>query len=213
MQKVFDFSALLARAWQIYQQNAVAMSIMVGLAGLFTLLLGGIALQIHLYAMYAVLLLIAGPIWSGFYVVALRAARGRKVKTGEFLEAFPLAGQSILLNIAMFIFSLAGLVVCLIPMFFVFALYLPAYLFMIEDRQGFWRAMESSRIFTLDNFLPWLQLMFIVLALIIGGFTLCFVGIVVTLPIAVLLVALAYEQQRHGLIPPAEADAATPSPL
>lgn len=210
MDKAFDYGDLFGRAWEIFRQNAVTMVIVTLLAGGFALLVTSLAGQISTRLDNLVPVLITGPLSVGFFLMSLRAARGRKVGFGDFTEAFPLAGQSIVLHIIFTVFATIGFIICVLPMFFVIALYLPVYLFLIEDRRGFWHAMESSRKFVLDNFLPWLLLAFIYIALNIVGLVLCLVGSLVTFPVSTLMVVLAYDQQRNARFATADTDEPAP---
>jgi len=147
-------------------------------------------------------LLVQGPLAYGLYVAALGATRGRTVEFTEVFSGFQRFVPAFLAGLLIGIFTLIGMVFCIIPGIIVSILYLPAYLYMIDEGLDFWPAMEKSRTVVWDNFGQWGLLMVAIIVMNIVGAIPCGLGLFITIPLTLMAITKAYEIQRGSAGPP-----------
>lgn len=147
-------------------------------------------------------LLIQGPLAYGLYVVALGAVRGRKVEFPEIFSGFQRFVPAFIAGLLIGVFTAIGMLCCIVPGIIVSILYLPAYLYMIDEGLDFWPAMEKSRTVVWENFGQWLLLMLAIMGLNLIGAVCCGVGLFITIPLTLVAIAKAYEIQRGSAVPP-----------
>lgn len=147
-------------------------------------------------------LIIQGPLTYGLYVVALGATRGRSVEFSELFAGLQKFVPTFVAGLLIGLFTMIGSVFCLIPGILVAILYLPTYLYMIDEGLDFWPAMEKSRTVVWENLGQW-ALLFVALVLLnIVGLLCCGVGLVLTGALSILTITKAYEIQRGSAGPP-----------
>ncbi len=188
----FDIGKLVGRAWEAFTKNVPAM-----VGGFAIIAAVGIAIQFLIPIPIVNLLVgwvITGPLALGYYAAALRCARGETAAIGDIFNGFqrflPAAMAMVLISIA----TTIGAVLCILPGLFIALLYMLTYLFMHDNTLDFWPAMERSRTAVMANLGQWLLVFLTFVILIIVGIVLFGVGVLVTGPLAVLVVAAAYEQ-------------------
>ena len=192
----FNFGDLLGRAWEIFKNNAGVFVGAVLVTALIILVGSSIAQLIHQYLASLVSAILVGPFMLGLAKMSLAGARGQQVQFATLFEGFNNAVHAILANVLMTIFFTVGFMCLIIPGVLIYTLYITTFLFMADGQRDFWGAMESSRRLSQANFMQWLLVAIIAFVLYVAGMALCGVGVLVTAPIALLFVALAYETQR-----------------
>ncbi|MBI2432732.1 MAG: hypothetical protein HYV26_07675, partial [Candidatus Hydrogenedentes bacterium] len=191
-------SDLLSRAWTIFTKNAVPYVAAVIVVGLIIVVANAIGLLVHQAVGTMLTILVMGPLALGLCKMGLTGARGGVVNFATLFEGRENIVNATLANHFISIFVAIGFVFCFLPAFLVKALYLTTYFFMLEGPKDFWGAMESSRKFVMSNFVQWLIVTVVAAVLNIAGVCLCGVGVLVSMPVTVIFIALAYDQQRHG---------------
>ena len=147
-------------------------------------------------------LLVQGPLTYGLYVLALGITRGRSVEFSELFTGFQKFVPTFVAGLLIGLFTLIGSFLCVIPGILVAILYLPTYLYMIDEGLDFWPAMEKSRTVVWENLGQW-ALLFVALVLLnIVGLLCCGVGLVLTGALSILTITKAYEIQRGSAGPP-----------
>lgn len=193
---------LLARAWEVFKSNAGAF---LG-AALVCLLIYGLThlvlSQVHQTLATLGMILIGGPLQLGLNKMALAGARGQRVNFATLFDGFNNPANAILANLLISVFTMIGFACVVVPGVLIYTLYCTTFLFMVDGTTDFWGAMENSRKFTSENYLQWLLVAVVAIVLMAAGLALCAVGAVVTAPLAMLLIAFAYERQRtSGRLP------------
>jgi uncharacterized membrane protein len=137
-------------------------------------------------------LILMGPMMCSFYYIIFRKMRGEKIEIGDIAKGFSFFLPALLANLVIGIFTGAGFLCCIIPGLVISAMYSFVYPLIIEKNLGFWDAMEESRKIIWPNI--WRFTLFVIVATLVAvaGVLLCFVGILVTIPICFCAYACAY---------------------
>ncbi len=137
--------------------------------------------------------LVIGPLSVGFYLIIFARMRGQDINIGDIAKGFNYFVPAVLANILIFAFVSIGLALCIIPGLLVAALYLFAYVFILEKKLDFWEAMEASRKVVKEHLFE-MTIFVLLLGLInLVGVLLCAVGVVFTIPLTFIATAIAYD--------------------
>ncbi len=185
-----DYAALISEAWGKLKNNLVNFILATIIyAAICTVLT---SLQTSITSL--ILFIIAGPLYLGFAQMALNAARDEKVELGLLFSGFKNFGTACLAGILVNIFVSIGSVLCIIPGILVSTLYMFTFFYMANGVNNFWEAMESSRINVMANFLPWLLLMLVMIALNIIGALALIIGMLITIPLTLIIIAISFDR-------------------
>ena len=188
----FDIGGLVKKSWEIVQRNAAVLIGGILVIALIQGVLSSITAKLGLYN--AGSLIVGGPLMLGYCGVVLRAARGGSPQFGELFEGFQRFLPAFLANLLITIFTTIGMVLCVLPGLFVGMIYCLTYFYMFDKKSDFWPSMESSRQTIMGAFGAWIPVYLVFLLLVIAGAIACGVGLLVTVPIAAVMLALAYDQ-------------------
>jgi uncharacterized membrane protein len=139
-------------------------------------------------------LVIGGHLAAGFYVFALRQARGQPADFGDFWRAFQAFLPFFLLGILTKLLTGIGLVLCILPGIYLAVSYMLVYPILWDTGMDFWDAMELSRKVVTAHWFSWFAFALLIVAMNIAGVLLCGVGLLATIPISYCAVAAAYEE-------------------
>ena len=148
--------------------------------------------------------IVAGPLLAGMFMAVRRRMLERRMDLGDLFNGFTLFIDAFLIFAISAIFSLIGLAFCVFPILIVMALYLFPYLYLVDRRQSFWDAMESSRKLVGRHLLDYIVFGVLLLLLNLLGLILLGVGVLITIPISVAAVAVAYKESVGFNYRPAE---------
>lgn len=135
---------------------------------------------------------ISFPVLAGGFWVALKQVRGESISVGDIFEPFKYLGQifgtAVLYSLALII----GLCLCVIPYFYLLGALSFAALLVVDKGMGPVDALQTSR--TSLGSSAWIMLVFLLVVGFIAGLGVCLfgVGILITMPIYFLGVALHY---------------------
>ena len=193
----FNIGDMVGQSWKIVQNNA---GILIGGAALLIIIQSVIStiLQKILGAGGLAQLILGGPFLLGYFGVTLKAVRGGKPAFEDLFSGFQRFLPAFVANLVISILTGIGFILCILPGIFVAMIYSLTYLYMHDRRLDFWPAMESSRQTVMAALGAWVPLYLVFILLCIVGALACGVGIIVTAPIAVVLLTLAYEQVSGG---------------
>lgn len=213
-QTVFPIGDFFNRGWEVFRNNAGAFVIAtvailgVSIAATAAAGLVGMVLQSILGAFVGNLLgqvvsmaavaATSGPLAVGYYGMARNALGGRSVAWTDIFAGYdqfvPAATAGFLISL----FSTIGILLCVIPGLIVAVIYLPTFAVLADRRGDGWSAMERSRQLVMANPVQWTLIAVLATLLAVGGLLLCFVGLLVTMPVVVLLIAQAYDLETAG---------------
>jgi uncharacterized membrane protein len=137
---------------------------------------------------------VAGPLLGGMFIAARRKILEGRTDLSDLFAGFGQFVDALLIYIITTILELLGLALCIFPIVIVAALYLFPYLFMIDRRLSFWDAMESSRKLVLNDLLAYVWFVVLLLLLNFLGVILLGVGVLVTVPVSIAAITVAYQE-------------------
>jgi uncharacterized membrane protein len=148
---------------------------------------------------------VAGPLLAGMFIAVKRRMLHGRTDLIDLFAGFNLFIDAFLVGILTAIFTVVGLALCIFPALIVTAFYLFAYLFLVDRKLGFWEAMESSRRLVVQDLLGYILFAFLLLLFNLLGLLLLGVGLLVTIPVSVAAVAVAYKETVGFMTAPVEA--------
>ena len=199
-----DFGGWINKGFTMYKENAVALIV----AGLIAGLLIGVTFGI-----------LAGPMIAGLTLMTIRIYDGEKVEIGDVFQGFQFFLPSFLFILVWgFIILLAALLLEMIPILGILAGNIPGLVFgtllifampmIVDKKMDFWAASMAS----IDKVKPlfWPLLGLYVVGQLIGsaGLILCFIGVILTMPISYCIFTAAYRNffpKQGGESKPADA--------
>lgn len=202
----FDIAALIERSWGIVQQNVLAL-----VGGAFAILVieslaNVVAAKLRLPAVGH--LVLGGPLQLAYFGMALRAARGGTPELAEVFSGFNRFLPAFVANLVMTVAAL-GILLCIVPGFVALTLLMLTYCYMSDRNADVGQALRSSYETTMASFKSWALLFLVVCLLNLAGSLACGVGVFISMPVTVVMIALAYDQVERGTASPEpeEADA------
>ncbi|GMT42415.1 MAG: hypothetical protein IEMM0002_0826 [bacterium] len=139
-------------------------------------------------------LVVGGPMMAGLYLVVSDLYSGKEFDLGRLFGGFAYFLPTFLAYIITTIFTTIGLFMLIIPGVIVASWYLFTYLFILDRDMDFWSAMEASRKIAFEDIVGF-ALFFLTMGVInIIGIIALFVGLLVTIPISLIVVFVAYGQ-------------------
>ncbi|MBF0169483.1 MAG: hypothetical protein HQK87_00095 [Nitrospinae bacterium] len=184
-----DAARYLGEGWRLFKENGVNFAV----ATLVVLLISVVASLIP-FASF----IVSGPLLAGLSLMALDAVRGGKPEIGRLAGVTEYLVPTALIGIVTGVFGAIGTLLLVIPGILVFGWYMFSYLIAIDTGAAFWPAMERSRSFGFQN-----QVGVFVFALILTlvnflGALMLGLGLLVTIPVSILAVAVAYQEHLAG---------------
>jgi uncharacterized membrane protein len=197
MSQNFEPGQIVGQSWEVFKNNVGPL-----LGGFLVL---GIILSVSSMVPFAPLVL-TGPFLLGFYKMVQTAAQAHPVDFADIFSGFQKFLPAFLACVLITIFSSVGLIFCIVPGILISILYMPTFLFILNEDLAFWDAMEASRKMVMDNLGPWIVLALILAGLNLLGALVCGLGLLVTGPMSAIAIALAYDRNKGSL-----GNAVTPS--
>jgi uncharacterized membrane protein len=143
---------------------------------------------------------VAGPLMAGMFIAVKRRIMEGRTDMMDLFAGFNLFIDTFLVCILTSLFGIVGLALCIVPVLVVAAFYLFAYVFVVDRKLSFWDAMESSRKVVVGDLVGYIFFVLLLILLNFVGLLLLGIGLLVTLPVSVAAVAVAY-QEAVGFIP------------
>lgn len=199
----YDFSIgqFFSRGWEIFKQFAPAF---IG----YTALLGVIGIVLNILpaplgpgdegtpgVLSTIYQFIFSPVLAaGYYIVAFQIARNRPVAFGDFFRGFNKFLPIFLTSLVGSILTAIGFVLLIIPGIYLAIAYTFAQPLVIDKNVGFWQALETSRKIITKKWFSFFGLAVALFLLNVAGAIALGIGLLVTLPLSVCILAAAYEQ-------------------
>ncbi|PSN13398.1 hypothetical protein C7293_16120 [filamentous cyanobacterium CCT1] len=136
---------------------------------------------------------VAPALTAGYYFVAFQLARGRDAVFGDFFQGFNKFLPIFLTALVTGILTAIGFVLLVIPGVYLAVAYLFAQPFVIDKSADFWQAMETSRQLITKKWFSFFGLLLMLFLLNLAGAIVLGIGLLVTVPLTVCIVAAAYE--------------------
>ena len=196
----FDIKASFAKAWELYKSQALLhltfMILLFSIQGLFVIYFAD---YIALYS-----LLLAPPLYTGFFLVANKSSHGQPVRYADFFGGFGYWFLMLSIWLIAQILIVIGLFALVIPGIYLAVSYLFAALFGIFGGFDFWTSLEYSRKLVTKNWWKFFQFFLILVTMNLVGAAfvlinpiaviLFIVAICVSLPMTFLVIYVVFEE-------------------
>jgi uncharacterized membrane protein len=137
-------------------------------------------------------LVLNGPLMAGFHIACIRKLMSGRAEVGDLFKAFNRFGATLLAFLVISVFTFLASLLCLIPGLIVGAMYQFTYLFIVDKKIDFWPAMQASHELVKKDYFGFTLFLLALILINIGGALLCFVGLLITLPLSHAAITVAY---------------------
>jgi uncharacterized membrane protein len=138
--------------------------------------------------------IIQGPLTAGFFVYCMKHTLRRRAEFGDLFMGFNFFVPALVASLVISVFVCIGTLFCIIPGIVVAAMYKFTYLFIVDKRMDFWQAMEASRAVVRNDYFGFSMFLVALFFLNVLGFICCVVGLLVTMPMTIAAITVAYQE-------------------
>lgn len=133
-----------------------------------------------------------GPLMAGFHIACIRKLMSGKTEVGDLFKSFNRFGPTLLAFLVITVFTFLASLLCLVPGLIVAAMYQFTYLFIVDKKLDFWPAMEASHALVKKDYFGFTLFLFTLILINVAGVLLCFVGLLITVPLTYAAITAAY---------------------
>jgi uncharacterized membrane protein len=141
----------------------------------------------------AIPFLLAGATTAGFQFSFKRKLRGQKADLGDVFLGFPAFVPTLVAHLLISIFAFLGFLCLIIPGLVIAAMFTFTFLFIVDKKMDYGAAMRASRDVVKQDYLGYTIFVIALIALNFVGFLCLVVGLLVTIPISMAAIAVAYQ--------------------
>lgn len=135
-----------------------------------------------------------GPLQTGFHLNIMKRIYNRRPDIGDLFKGFDYFLQSFVAALLIGIFVFAGSLLCIIPGLVVASMYKFTYLFILDKKMEFWPAMQASHDVVKNDYFGFTIFLLAMAGINILGFLCCIVGVLVTIPMSIAAITIAYQE-------------------
>ncbi len=171
-----------SRGWALFTRNPgnlIGFMVLSGLISLFST-----------FVPFSGLLLT--PLTAGYYIFIFRTIKDEPAEFGDFFKGFNFFLPIVISSILIGIFVLIGTILLILPGIYLAVGYLFVIAFIVDKDMHFWQAMEVSRKLISKNWFSFFGFILLLGLLNFVGALLLFVGLLVTVPWTMCMLAAAY---------------------
>jgi uncharacterized membrane protein len=137
---------------------------------------------------------IYGALVAGMHIYCLKKLLGRRAEFADLFKGFNFFVPTLVASIVIWLFTLAGTLLCIIPGLVVAAMYKFTYLFIVDKRMDFWQAMQASHAVAKNDYFGFTIFLLAMAGVNLLGALCCIVGIFVTIPVTFAAITVAYQE-------------------
>ena len=135
-----------------------------------------------------------GPMQVGFHLACMKKLVRGRMEIGDLFQGFNFFVAAFVAALLIAVFATVGILLCIIPGLVISAMYMFTYLFVLDKRLEFWPAMEASHGVVKNDYVGFVLFLFGLGLLNIVGALCCIVGLLVTIPISMMAITIAYRE-------------------
>lgn len=135
-----------------------------------------------------------GPLQTGFHLFCAKKLYGRRAEVGDLFKGFDYFLASFVAALLIGVFVCAGILVCIIPGLVIAAALKFTYLFILDKKMEFWPAMQASHEAVKNDYFGFTIFLFLLGLINCLGFLCCIVGLLVTIPLSIAAITIAYQE-------------------
>ena len=136
--------------------------------------------------------IIQGPLTAGFFLFCMKKTLNRRAEFGDLFNGFNFFIPALLASLVITVFVAIGTAFCIIPGIVVAASCKFTYLFIVDKRMDFWQAMQASHAVVKNDYFGFSMFLIAMTLVNVLGVICCIVGLLVTIPITVAAITVAY---------------------
>ena len=135
-----------------------------------------------------------GPLQTGFHLYCMKKLFNRRYDIGDLFKGFDFFLPAFVAGLLIGVFVFAGSLLCIIPGLVVASMYKFTYLFILDKRMDFWPAMQASHDVVKGDYFGFTMFLLAMAGINILGFLCCIVGLLVTIPMSIAAITIAYQE-------------------
>jgi uncharacterized membrane protein len=135
-----------------------------------------------------------GPLQTGFHLYCMKKMYGRRADVGDIFKGFDFFLPAFVAALLIGIFVFFGVLVCIIPGLVLASMYKFTYLFILDKKMDFWPAMEASHAVVKNDYFGFTMFLIVLGLINLLGVLCCVVGLLVTIPLSVAAITVAYQE-------------------
>ncbi len=135
-----------------------------------------------------------GPLQAGMHLFCMKKMYGRRAELGDLFKGFDYFLPAFVAALLIGVFVFAGILVCIIPGLVVAAMFKFTYLFILDKRMDFWPAMMASHEVVKGDYFGFTMFLIVMGLINLLGALCCIVGLLVTVPMSVAAITIAYQE-------------------
>jgi hypothetical protein len=135
-----------------------------------------------------------GPLQVGMHLFCMKKLYNRRSDLGDLFKGFDYFLPAFVAALLVGVFVFAGILVCIIPGLVVAAMFKFTYLFILDKRMDFWPAMMASHETVKGDYFGFTIFLVALGCINILGFLCCIVGLLVTIPLSIAAITIAYQE-------------------
>jgi uncharacterized membrane protein len=156
--------------------------------------LGNFVLLALVYALMSGVPLIKGTLTAGFQIFCMKKLLGRRAEFADLFTGFNFFVPTLVASLIIGLLTCVGLIFCIIPGLVVAAACQFTYLFIVDKRMDFWPAMQASHEVVKQDYFGFTMFLIALGLLNFAGVICCVVGLLVTIPVTLAAVTVAYKE-------------------
>jgi uncharacterized membrane protein len=135
-----------------------------------------------------------GPLQTGFHLFCAKKLYGRRAEVGDMFKGFDYFLPAFVAALLIGIFVFIGILLCIIPGLVVAAAVKFTYLFIMDKKMDFWPAIEASHNVVKNDYFGFTMFLVALGLINLLGALACIVGLLVTIPLSVAAITIAYQE-------------------
>jgi uncharacterized membrane protein len=155
---------------------------------------GTYALATLIFSVLSGVPFIQGALLAGFHIYIIKKMSGRPAEFADIFKGFNFFIPTLVAALLIGLFTCFGMLLCIIPGLVVAAATKFTYLFIVDKRMDFWPAMQASHAIVKLDYVGFTLFLILVFLVNVLGFVCCFVGLLVTVPVTIAAITVAYKE-------------------
>ncbi len=138
--------------------------------------------------------ILQGPLMAGFHLFCIKKLLNRRAEFADMFKGFNFFVPTLVASLLIGLFVFGGSLLCIIPGLVLAAMYKFTYLFILDKRMDFWPAMQSSHNIVRHDYFGFSVFLLAMAGLNVLGALCCLVGVLVTFPLSIAAITVAYHE-------------------
>jgi uncharacterized membrane protein len=171
--------AWISEGWRIVSGDLVNFAIM-------TLIFGVVS--------GVVPVILQGAMMAGMHIVCMKKIVGARTEIGDLFKGFNYFVPTLVAAVLISVFAGIGMILCIVPGLVVLAATSFTYLLIVDRRMDFWPAMQASHEIVKKNYVGFTLFILALACINILGMLACLIGLLVTIPLQMAAITVAYRE-------------------